>query len=384
MRRSTLMMAAAMAFALAGGAAYGVTFSIDQGPAGSAPPYNDGSLLVYTTQLGATPDAVRQVLVEFPVDALHIGAPVDALVTAEFFGEYWRNATVVGSILFSLDHGDPFPKYIAPDSTEEIRVAWQQLPQQYATKTAIGFNMFLVGDCQTAIEPNLGLGSGVPLQDDDVDALDTMGGRDDLLFFSIDDHISLIPNLPPPAMQTGDIYVRFPSGGVGKAIDGVADLGLRHDGDLGGPFFNYNDDIDAIILVNLDDCDANNIMREVTYINPQTGKEDRQFVDLGDGILFSLDPADDLPYQNAGAGTVHFQPSIPTEYVWLSTYGGFGSLDNLISHFQLGLDVGTDDIDALAMGVYTCYEIPEPGTLFLLGSGALILVGVIRRRHLRD
>ncbi|GAG20539.1 unnamed protein product, partial [marine sediment metagenome] len=145
-------------------------------------------------------------------------------------------------------------------------------------------------------------------------------------------------------------------------------------------------DIDAMILVTLDDNPENNYIVEFTYTPPQGGQQKVAQVDLGDGILFSLDPEEDLPYANAGGSTSHFRPSIPTEYVWFSSFGGFSTLDNVISHLQLGLTVGhpnADDIDALAHGQFGC-EIPEPATLLLLGTGTLLIVGAARRRRIRS
>jgi hypothetical protein len=340
-------------------------------------------------------------LVGTPVDALHIGEPVRGLITGtprpggipdgldNFLPliTVWDNLTLTGTLLFSLDHGDPFPIGIAPDSSEEVRAAWQSLPGQYVTKTALGFNMLLSpADNQTATEPNLGLGSGAAF-DDDLDALDTKLYPDfskDLVFFSIDDRISFVPNLPAD-MRTGDVFVRFPDGGVAKAVDGVLDLGLAHDGDGPLPIFYRNDDIDAIILVDLDNNPDTNLYREVTYTVPGTEEEETVIIDLGDGILFSIDRSTDLPYQNGGVGPEHFQSSIPTQYVWFSSYGGLLTLRTLVSNDELGLSVGPgvpDDIDALAYGVYTC-AIPEPGTIFLLGSAVLALAGFARRRRMK-
>ena len=378
------MTAVVLSVCLASGAVYGLTFSIDQGPAGSVPPYNDGSLLIYNTVLGPVPDAPSNVLVALPVDALHVGDPVSGLLRGEHGAlREWSNIAMVGCFLFSLDHGDPFPVGINPDSQEEVRVAVPGLnPGEWITATALGHTMFLAGDSQTAIEPNMGLGPDAAF-DDDVDALDTQNlSVDDLIFFSIDDRFTLVPNLPA-GMRTGDIFVRFPDGGIGKVIDAVVDLGLAHDGDGSLPIFYENDDIDAMILVNLDDCETNNHIVEVNYTSA-AGVEMSVNVDLGDGIVFSLDIETNLPYANGGVDGTHHQPSIPTEHVWLSTYGGAPSLVSLVSHLDLGLSVGTDvpdDIDALALG--NEQPIPEPGTLFLVGTAALAMIGAAKRRRMK-
>jgi len=373
---------------VASSAASGLTFTIDQGPAGSVPPYNDGTLFVYNTSLGPTPDSIRTFLVEMPIDALHVGAPVSGLIAGTYAGNRrWSNVREVGTLLFSLDHGDPFPIAIPPDSMEEIRAAWQALPGQYVTKTAQGYNMFFVGDTLTATEANLGLDQP-PKQglayDDDVEDFDSKVNPDFSkvpVFFSIDDRISLVPNLPSD-IQTGDIWARFPDGGTAKVIDAVTDLGLAREGDGSLPKFYQNDDIDAIVLVNLDDCNANNLIRMVTYRGPQSGENVTVPVDLGDGLLFSLDPERDLPYQNAGKGPGHFRPSLPTEYVWFSSYLGLATLDNVISHTQLGLAAG-EDIDGLDQGIYSC-GIPEPGTMLLVGSATLVVIGVAARRRMKN
>jgi len=387
MRRVLLTMVAIVSVCLASGALYGLTFSIDQGPAGSVPPYNDGTLLVYHNALGATPDHICHLLNQTPIDALHMGGPVGGLVTGVSQGpREWLDVTLEGTFLFSLDHGDPFPVGIAPDGIEEVRVAEPGAnPGDWITKTALGCNMLLSPtDLRTATEPNMGLGPDAAF-DDDVDALDTSAfNEQNLMFFSIDDLITLVPNMSPPQYRTGDIYVRFADGGIGLALDAVVDLGLKHDGDGPGPLYYENDDIDAMILVNLDDCEANNRLVEVTYTVPGTSRENTEMVDVGDGILFSLDIAPNLPYANGGTSGIHHQPSIPTEYVWLSTYGGT-SPTAVVSHLDLGLSVGTDvpdDIDALALGVGG--EIPEPATLLLLGTGALAIIGLARRRRIRS
>jgi len=388
MRLSSWMMTVVLSVCLASGAVHGLTFSIDQGPAGMVPPYNDGSLLIYTTQLGGSPDAVSQVLVAMPVDALHIGAPVKGLVSGEYGGQReWTNIAMTGCFIFSLDHGDPFPVGIMPDSQEEVRVAVPGLnPGEWLTATALGHTMLLPGDTHTAIEQNMGLGPDAAF-DDDVDGLDTLSATGDetprSVFFSIDDRISLVPNLATD-FTTGNIYARFPDGGIAKVIDAVLDLGLAHDGDGSQPIFYENDDIDAMILVNLDDCETNNHIVEVSYTPPGAGNPVIVTVDLGDGILFSLDRAANLPYANGGTSGIHHQPSIPTEYVWLSTYGGAPSLVSVVSHLDLGLSVGTeipDDIDALALG--NEQPVPEPGTLLLVGTGALALVGGVLRRRMK-
>ncbi len=404
--RLPFLTAVVLSVCLASGAVYGLTFSIDQGPAGSVPPYNDGTLLVYTTQLGPTPDAVSQALVAMPVDALHIGAPVDGLVTGQYDATWnttnqvngyqndvyintnhrYRNLAVSGCFLFSLDHGDPSPVGIMPDSQEEVRVAVPGLnPGEWITATALGHTMLLFGDSHTAIEQNMGLGPDAAF-DDDVDGLDTQNltGTDrDLIFFSIDDRFTLVPNLAAD-MRTGDIFVRFSDGGIAKVIDAVVDLGLAHDGDGPLPIFYRNDDIDAMILVNLDDNEANNHIVRASYTPPGAADPITVNVDLGDGILFSLDIAPDLPYANGGISGVHLQPSIPTEHVWLSTYGGLPSLVSVVSHLDLGLSTGTDipdDIDALALG--NEQPVPEPGTLFLVGTAALAMIGAAKRRRMK-
>jgi len=366
---------------LEAGAACGLTFSVNQGPCGSASLYNDGTLIVYSTALGGPPDAVHSMLSQYPIDALDIGVPGKGLVTGTWSGgRQWTNVTLSGALLFSLDQGDPFPKYIKPDSSEEIRVAWRSPTGEYVTKTAQGYNMFLGGDQHTAVEPNMGLGPG---GGDDIDAVDSRVNPDftqDLVFFSIDDRYSLVPNAPTD-MRTCDVYVRFPNGGVAKAIDGVGDLGLAHEGDGSLPRFYQNDDIDALEIVSLDDCDTNNFMKQITYRNPETGENITTVVDLGDGVLFSLDSEEHLPYANGGHSPRHFRPSLPTDYIWFSSYGGLSTLDNLISHAQLGLNANEDDVDGLAMG--QAYEIPEPTMLSLLGSLAAVLVGLTRRRRLK-
>jgi len=386
MRRALLTMAAVVSVCLAGGALYGVSFSIDQGPAGSVPPYNDGTLLVYQNALGAGPDQICHVLNQIPVDALHVGAPVSGLVTGINQGpREWFDIALTGTFVFSLDHGDPFPVGIAPDSQEEVRVAQPGVnPGDWITKTALGCNLLLSpADLKTATEPNMGLGPDAAF-DDDVDALDTSRfSEQNPIFFSIDDLTTLVPNQSPPQYTTGNIYVRFPDGGIGKAIDAVTDLGLKHDGDGPGPLFYENDDIDAMILVDLDDCAATNRLVEVTYELPDGGGQNTVMVDVGDAILFSLDIAPNLPYANGGTSGIHHQPSIPTEYLWLSTY--VGPPTAVVSHIDLGLSVGTDvpdDIDALALGANS--EIPEPATLLLLGTGTLVIIGVARRRRIRS
>jgi hypothetical protein len=373
-----------MLFCLAGSGAWGLTFTVGAGPAGSIPPYNEGSLIVYNNSLGPTPDAVRTFLNNMPLDALHVGAPSSGLIAGtRTETRSWTNIQLVGTLLFSLDQGDPFPIGSPTASMEEIRAAWQVLPGQYVTKTAQGFNMFFPGDVQPATEANLSLDQP-PKQglayNDDVGDFDSKRNPDfstSPVLFSISNRITLVPNLPSD-IQTQDVWARFPDGGMAKVIDGVADLGLVHDGDGSLPRFYRNDDIEAMVLVNLDNDDSNNVVRMITYVSPITGDCVTVPVDLGDGILFTLDPEKDLPYANGGIGPSHFQPSLPTEYVWFSSYGGLATLDNVFSYTQLGLTAG-DVIDGLGLG--TNAAIPEPGTLLLVGSAFAAVGAVIRRRR---
>ena len=381
MHRITVAIAVTLSVCAWTANAQALTFSVDQPPNGSL--ITDGALLQFTTTLDGTPDATRSILVGTPVDALHIGAPEGGLINATFdtIDREILNWIWTGHLALSLDDGDPFPIGVSPDRDREVWVAAPYAPAVPAN----GNSLKLAGDMNAAIEPNLGLGPNYAF-DDDVDGLDTKVAPDldtETVFFSIDDRISLVPNLTTD-MQTQDIFARFTDGGVAKVIDGVVDLGLVHDGDGAG--IRVNDDVDAMILLNLDDCETNNVVREIVY-QDAAGATQVAFVDLGDAVLFSLDngsnPAyHDLPYQNAGTGPNHYQASMDTAQIYLSTYNGMSLA--VRSHASLGLMVGDpccywDDIDALAVGD----EVPEPGTLVLIGTAALTMVGVVRRRRLK-
>ena len=383
MRLSTTIAVMSCVGLLASSGADALTFSVDQPPNGSA--ITDGVLLQFNTPLDGTPDATRNLLVGIPVDALHIGAPQKGLLRVQYVpgSKEIQSWTWTGWLALSLDDGDPFPIGVSPDRDQEI---WVAAPYGTA-QPANGNSLRIPGDMSLADEPHLGLGPNKAF-DDDVDGLDTRLKANldqENIFFSIDDRISLVPNLDND-FHTVDIFVRVPGGGIGKVLDGVADLGLVHQGD--GPGTRINDDIDAMIFLDLDDCAANNFRREVE-IEDIAGNVDNVTFDLGDGILFSLDngsnPAyHDLPYQNAGVGPNHFQPSIDTHQIYLSTYNGLAPTA-VRSHAELGLLVGQscctwDDIDALAVGE----PIPEPGTIFLVGTGVIITIGIMRRRRIRS
>ena len=381
--RLSMTVAAVAAVCLFSASVYALTFSVDQPPNGSG--ITDGQLLVYNTTLGTTPDNTCNLLVGTPVDALHIGAPVDGLMTGVFEGQRdWSGFAFTGHLLYSLDDGDPFPIGVSPDRDQEV---WVAPPPNGTGVFARGMNLRLPGDLTLADEPNLGLGPNKAF-DDDVDGLDTkrnVNFKQTPIFFSIDDRSTLVPNAVGD-FRTVDIFVRFADGGVAQVLDGVVDLGLVHQGDGAG--IRINDDIDAMIFVNLDDNVDNNFKPEILY-KDAAGGDQVAFPDLGDGILFSLDngsnPAyHDLPYQNAGVGPNHFQASIDTHQIYLSTYNGLAPTA-VRSHADLGLMVGGtcctyDDIDALAYGE----PIPEPGTVFLVGTAAVAMLGVAWRRRMKS
>lgn len=357
------------------------TFSVDGGPAGSVPSlYTDGTLIGFSGPLDGSPDVISNLLSGYPVDALHIGAPVAGVVTRADNNVGLR---VIGPIFFSIDHGDPFPIQgvgIGIDSAEEILVAPKMAvgAPDGTHGTAISSELGSLGSAP-ALEPNIGLGGDGVAFDDDVDALDLSNfdpQNPGLIFFSIDDLVPLVPN-SPGAMQTNDIFVRLTSGSVVKILDGVADLGLFR-GNM-KPFI-LNDDVDALLIVNLDDDPRNNISREV--MDPKT--QQMVWVDLGDGILFSVDR--DLPDPDGSGPNAPYLPSLDPTDIYYSSLDGSrpvlvidGEEAFLASSAPLAL-AENDDLDAL--GAHSTV-IPEPATMLLVGTGVLTLIGIGRRRALK-
>ena len=175
---------------------------------------------------------------------------------------------------------------------------------------------------------------------DDLDALnfsefdlDGDGGPDIDVYFSLDNGSTSLSALG----ATPDDILRAAPGGasVGVFADGVTDIGL-----LPG------DDLDALVLLD--------------------GLGRGEVTPLADRAFFSLAPG---------------SPSLAAN--------GYSAADILSTNFngnfwreytaaELGL-LESDNIDALEVqpGV-----IPEPGTLFLIGTGCLVLIGLLRRRRM--
>jgi len=359
------------------GLAMGFTFSVDGGPAGSVPvPYSDGTLIGYS----CPPTYRTDVLSGYPVDALHIGTPVRNVITRLGDGSY----RIVSPLFFSIDNGDPFPIGVAPTSAEEIFVAnkWATGAPDGTFGTATCGELTGSGSTLPAIESTLGLGADGIAYDDDVDALDlrNVDPAKDLIFFSIDDFTPFVPNAPT-AMQTRDIFVRLPgTGSVVKVLDGFTDIG-RYDG-IHGPSI-LCDDIDALIIVEVDDNPSNN--KFVTVVDPETQQSVR--IDLGDGILFSVDR--DLPDPDGGGALPAYLPSLDPGDIYFSPLTGVapilvvdGQEAYLTSSGPLGLTQEAD-LDALAAWGAEG-QVPEPGTLLLVGTGLMGAAGWLRRRKLTD
>ncbi len=161
--------------------------------------------------------------------------------------------------------------------------------------------------------------------------LDGNGTIDQNVYFSLD----LLSPTAGGAIKASDILLMTPGAGAPVIYaDGITDIGLVP-----------GDDLDALILLDL--------------VNP--GLVDPA-VDM---VLFSLAPISPTLAANGwGPGDI-----LTTNFA--------GSVSRVFTAASLGL-LPSDDLDALET-----QPIPEPGTLFLLGTACIAGVGFVRRRRIK-
>ncbi len=208
----------------------------------------------------------------------------------------------------------------------------------------VGQNMLHINQSELGLFPVI-----LPTQDytgqdiiDDLDALnftefdmDGNGSPDVNVYFSLD---SLSTSLGALGATADDILLFVP-GATSPVVfaEGDNDIGLQ-DGD----------DLDALVLLDF------GIHGEVTP--------------FADRAFFSLAPGSPTLVLNGYSAADIFYTNFNGTYVREFTAA------------QLGL-LATDDVDALEAepGAY----IPEPHTLFLVGTGALLLIGYVRRKKMK-
>ena len=208
----------------------------------------------------------------------------------------------------------------------------------------VGQNMLHINQSELGLYPTLfatqDYTGAAPI--DDLDALDftefDLDGDDEPdvnVYFSLDNASTSLGSLG----ATADDILLFVPGAASAVVfaNGVTDIGLA-----------LGDDIDALVLLDLKD------RGEVTP--------------FADRAFFSLAPGSPTLVTNGYSAADIFYTNFDGDFVREFLASDLGLLE-------------TDDVDALEIqpGAY----VPEPHTLALVGTGALLLIGIIRRKRLK-